>query len=109
MSNLKIVKKSSFELGDIFYHKIYKEYCMVIKKEYISNTILGSKSKIFNNKQTTVHEWIYDVQFFSKENKFRRYYETRLQNEFLKADRKAQFVIQLLNEYSDKLIIKEVS
>ena len=70
---------SNFETGTFFVQKDKNKVFRIVSKHYVDYIAKGSKSKVKLG-QKPVHEWLYDIEYVG-ENKFGRYYESRIKEE----------------------------
>ena len=94
-------QESLFNLGDVFFHTKRNEYFILTDKKFITTVNKGTKSKIKDYKETSIYEWLYNVEFLSEKPHYKRYYESRLTNaeQFIPVDKNSPFVQKLLALY----------
>jgi len=85
-------KEAKYKQNDVFFSKKRNDLFIIESAEYVVYIDSGSKSKDEDlNGRKNVHEWLYQC-IYPETNKYARYYESRLNKDFIQVDEKNQNV-----------------
>lgn len=85
------MNNSAFKIGDTFLSKKHNEFGIIVKKEYKERLSKASRSESYRN-QIEINNWLYTLQYLSKNKRYSNYYENKLSKEFERVDRNGLLV-----------------